>query len=202
MGSKVEDVNLQLPSNLLMWTYWCETSDTTLGSWIINMIFSRQLNLMSAYIVKMIDLLDSFQWSHLCPPVSQLRLKLLFKQRPSPVRCGWNTWQKIQGRRHLERYKGYSIYMMMQVYIRLQTHHYYIHNGIWNITVEIISDSTRISICNWLLGYLPTGAPHQTPVGCVAEIFGAQNGTQNGGNQEKKKPSSHAVWPYEHQNSK
>ena len=70
------------------------------------------------------------------------------------------------------------------------------------ITVEIISDSTRISICNWLLGYLPTGAPHQTPVGCVAEIFGAQNGTQNGGNQEKKKPSSHAVWPYEHQNSK
>lgn len=55
-----------------------------------------------------------------------------------------------------------------------------------NITVEIISDSTRISICNWLLGYLPTGAPHQTPVGCVAEIFGAQNGTQNGGNQEKR----------------
>ena len=94
MGSKVEDVNLQLPSNLLMLTYWCETSDTTLGSWIINMTFSRQLNLMSAYIVKMIDLLDSFQWSHLCPTVSQLRLKLLFKQRPSPVRCGWNTWQR------------------------------------------------------------------------------------------------------------
>ncbi len=138
---------------------------------------------MSAQIVKMIDLLDSFQWLHLCPTVSHIWLQLLFKNRPSPVRCGWNTWQKVQRRRNLEKIQ--RIYHTC-IYIYIIMVCIFTFAGIWKISTNQLKSfrmlpwhPTQNDHRNWLLGYLPTGAPHQTPVGCVTEIFGA---------------SSHAVW--------
>lgn len=88
---------------------------------------------MSAQIVKMIDLCQTPD--SMVPPLpdsfTPTRLKLLFKHMPSLVRCGWHTWQKIQGRRHLERYKGYYTWPYMYIYV--YKHIIIIYNGIWNI---------------------------------------------------------------------